>query len=214
MNTNTSERVKTARLLTALSRKDFCDKHKININTLQSLELGRLSLSNKNAILISNALANEGFICSKEWLLSGKGFFPTKERDLNLNVHIKNLNINDNDEIALLREINFFKKNNKDHIVTVITDDGMSPLYQTGDFIGGRKINNKNLKNFINQPAIIEIKNKIFTVRHISFNEEKQIYMLSCINPKAKVKSPIIYLKNIKSLSSIIWIRKPFLNNT
>ena len=73
------KRVRSARMLTGLTRKKFEEKYKIHENTLKSWESPKQSqqgLTEKGAKRLIEALKNESINCTVEWLMTGAGHGP------------------------------------------------------------------------------------------------------------------------------------------
>ena len=65
------ERIKKMRALCGLTRKDMTERFSISSNTLQCWESGRVKLSLKGAVKLSEAFTECGINCSSDWLLKG-----------------------------------------------------------------------------------------------------------------------------------------------
>ncbi|MHB1949708.1 MAG: helix-turn-helix domain-containing protein, partial [Gammaproteobacteria bacterium] len=128
---NYAERVRFVRSLTKLSREAFESKYGINRNTLKSWELGINTLTEKSAIQIADAIKSEGFSCSPEWLIFGMGPEP---RSFNADDSLLDAI---SEQSKIIYEAEYFKKNNENSIVSMITDLSMFPNYEVGDYVGG-----------------------------------------------------------------------------
>ena len=117
--TTTARRVKMARTLAGISRKDLEDKYGISMHTLQSWELGRNSLTEKAASKLVEVFHSVGISCSIEWLLKGSGKspsildsqytpYPPMDKDIAPLLGREN---------AIQKEIDFFKLNNPNAFV-------------------------------------------------------------------------------------------------
>ena len=74
-------RISQIRKHTHLSRRSFCEKHGFSVSTFRDWENGKSFPSEKNILLIMDAFRKEGYVCSKKWILTGKGIDPIKEKE-------------------------------------------------------------------------------------------------------------------------------------
>ena len=205
LKTDMSRRVKMTRTLAGISRKDLEDKFGISTHTLQSWELGRNPLTEKAASKLVEVFHDVGISCSIEWLLQGKGRSPSV-----LNTEFSPYPAIDKTISPLLsiektiqKEIDFFKTNNPNAIVTMVSDDTMSPAYNQGDFVGGvQYLDLKKIDECVGQDCIIEIAEGTYFRRLI---KRKNGYSLVCLNPKTEIDEPVIFVKKILSAAPIIW---------
>ncbi len=124
-------RIRLARNMVGLSRKEVEERFSISANTLQSWESDKNTLTQKGAKRLNEVFIQLGLLCSEEWFLSGNGQMPMllKEK-LSLPIDI-------NEDICILREIEVFRAINPDPIVITISDNVMEPIYEIGDYVGG-----------------------------------------------------------------------------
>lgn len=71
------QRIKRARMLAGLSRKDLEEKHGISPHTLQSWELGRNPINRTKAANLVEILHQYDVSCSIDWFLEGTGKGPS-----------------------------------------------------------------------------------------------------------------------------------------
>lgn len=195
-----ADRVRFARNISGLSRKELEQKFDINHNTLQSWELGRTQLTNKSAGKLCSVLLNTGILCSPDWLIHGDGQIPTI-----LGFGVDNAT-SSNDELAILREVEAFKTINPDPIITIAQDDSMHPLYNTGDYIGGNKKHGDQIQRCINTCCIVETFEGDTLIRKVHKTRSKDLYTLSVINPNSSPPSVIPNIK-LKYAAQIVWHR-------
>ena len=72
------ERLKLAREATLLSARDFCREHDISYGTFMTWVYGDRNISERKADFLVTCLLKHRVVCSREWLLHGKGMFPVK----------------------------------------------------------------------------------------------------------------------------------------
>lgn len=203
---NVGRRIKTARSLAGISRKDLVD-HGISMHTLQSWELGRNPLNEKTAAKLVEIFHNNGVSCSTQWLLEGMGRSPSLlSSDFSpYSAITKDINPLFTQESAIQKEIEFFKTNNPNAEVIMVSDDTMEPTYAIGDFVGGiRYINTPEIDECVGNDCIIETTEGTFFRRLI---QRKNGYALACLNAQTKVEEPVIFAKKILAATPIIWHR-------
>ncbi|KTD47900.1 hypothetical protein Lqui_2164 [Legionella quinlivanii] len=204
---NAGRRIKTARSLAGISRKDLEEKFGISMHTLQSWELGRNPLNEKTASKLVEILHSAGVSCSMQWLLNGSGKSPSL-----LNTDFVPFPALDKDiapllsqENAIQREIEFFKSNNPNALVVMISDDTMEPSYSKGDFVGGIKyLNAVDIEKCLGNDCIIEISEGTYFRRLVKRNSG---FALVCLNAQTAAEEPVIFTKRILAATPIIWHR-------
>lgn len=204
------QRIKRARMLAGLSRKDLSDVHGLSAHTLQSWELGRNPINKAKASNFIEILHQYDVSCSIDWLLDGVGKGPAI-----IESEFKNFPLVDNavgslieSEQVIQKEIDFFKANNPNAIVLQVSDDAMHPEYKVGDFIGAIKFSNQDKREqFIGHNCIVETVDGIFFRRLIKSNEN---YLLVCNNNITTVSDPVISAEKVLSIAPVIWHRWKF----
>ncbi|HHF7369000.1 XRE family transcriptional regulator [Legionella waltersii] len=203
-------RIKRARMLAGLSRKDLEEKHGISIHTLQSWELGRNPINKTKAASLIEILHQYDVTCSIDWLLEGIGKGPSVIENEFQNYPSLADTVGDliASEQAIQKEIDFFKTNNPNAVVIRISDDSMEPEYKVGDIVGGIKFINQDKKNqCVGNNCIVETTEGIFFRRFIK-SEDK--YLLVCNNNRTSVSDPVISPDLILSIAPVIWHRWKF----
>ncbi|MCE3043983.1 helix-turn-helix domain-containing protein [Legionella sp. 16cNR16C] len=204
---NAGRRIKTARSLAGISRKDLEEKFGISMHTLQSWELGRNPLNEKTASKLVEILHNAGVSCSMQWLLNGSGKSPSL-----LNSDFVPFPALDKDiapllsqESSIQREIEFFKSNNPNAIAVMVSDDTMEPIYSKGDFVGGvQYFNPSDIEKCIGHDCIIELSEGTYVRRLM---KRKDGFAITCLNPQTETEEPVIFTKKILVATPIIWHR-------
>lgn len=194
------ERLKYARGLLGITRTSLETDHGLSHNTLAAWEIGRVPLTVKGAERLSKVFTNLGLICHADWLLCRTHEFPffiqnneTNDEVLNANIHV-------------LREIEAFKVINPDPIVMMVSDDGMLPHYEPGDFVAGNKKTGDNIAKLIGTNCIIETNQGDIYFRKLLLGEKKNTFSLLCLNPSTLEKPFIADLK-LKSAAQVVWHR-------
>ncbi len=200
-------RVKSARMLSGHSRKSFATASKISMATLRAWEepsTGRYGLTNKGAKRLIKALNEFGIYCTEEWLLLGQGPGPNIITTSSDRIFDEE-EISWGEEEAILKDINAFKKNNPDPVVAIITDGSMLPMFSYGDYVGGSKKHNEDIKHLLGLNCIVQIGEKTLIRRISTVTSNK--YTLSSLNQESTVVDPIIAGVELKSAAEIVWHR-------
>lgn len=204
-----ADRVRFVRTLINLSREAFENKYGINRNTLKSWELGINALTEKSAMQIAEAIKNEGFSCSPEWLIFGMGEEP-RAFDTNSKL-LKSMS----EQSKIIYEAEYFKKNNENSIVTMVTDLSTLPIYQIGDYVGGiiegNILDSENFAKFINRICIISLINETIIIRKV-IKANKNLIVLCAINEK--FEADVVTINDIHSIACVIWHRSIFEEDT
>ncbi|KTC98227.1 XRE family transcriptional regulator [Legionella erythra] len=212
INSNTQKisvgrRIKMVRNLAGISRKDLESKYGISMHTLQSWELGRNPLTEKTASKLIEILHDAGVTCSVQWLLDGAGKSPTLFTSEFMPYPALDKDIAPllSQESAIQKEIEFFKTNNPNAIVIMVSDDTMEPTYSKGDFVGGiQYMNTSDIEECIGHDCVVEISEGIYFRRLI---KRTNGYALVCLNSQTEVEEPVIFSKKILAATPIIWHR-------
>lgn len=210
------DRLRAIRSYTSKSRKDFATHSTISEHTLRAWENETSPLTLKGAKRITQALHNEGILCTVNWLLYGKGVSPLMSPPYSSSPSAKALqNISSleemldiDDETSILKEIALFQKNHKGSVIFMITDDGMKPFFNIGDYVGGIIVPPHKIDLLIGKPAIIKNEVGDTFVRLLLKGKKEGLYTLSCSNPLPNVEFPVLYDQKLNFVTKIIWHRQ------
>ena len=169
-------RIKLARNMLGLSRKNLQERFCINVNTLQAWESGKNSLTDKGAKKLNDAFLKLGLLCTEDWLLTGKGQTPILLQGVSV------LPQNINEDLCILREIETFKTLNPAAVVVIINDNSMEPIYCIGDFVGGNKRVGSSIESLLGRNCIVETMQGDTFVRKILKGHKLNSYNLTGIN--------------------------------
>lgn len=202
------KRVKSARMLTGLSRKDF-SQFGISAPTLSSWEsiTSSRQLTEKGANRLVQALYKAGVNCSVNWLLNGVGAGPSL---IDNPIHSTNDNtiVSWSEEESIFREIEFFKEINASPTVLLVQDKGMEPFFNRGDYVAGNKKYGDDIDSLKGLNCIIETNENEFYVRRLEEGRQKGLYTLSCLTIDKDITNIILTDVAIKSAAEIVWHRK------
>lgn len=194
-------RIKLARNMLGLSRKELEDSFQISVNTLQAWESDKNTLTDKGAKKLNEIFIRLGLLCTEDWFLTGNGRAPILFQDMPA------LPNEMNEDLCILREIEAFKAINPEPIVVIISDNGMEPMYAIGDFVGGNKKTNTQIESLIGENCIIETFQGDIFVRKLLKGSKGQLYSLVCINIGTD-QQPIIPDIKIKCAARIVLHRR------
>jgi hypothetical protein len=208
-----AERLRQARSLVSMSRIDFCIKHDLNPDTIQSWELGRTMIRDANATKFCEALAQEDIFCSENWLIEGVGPPPSRLSSEIETLYSPQLFVrwlkskSSNPLISMVQdEAIFFQQNCQekglDPIIINLIDKAMNPDYGEKEYIGAIRIAPEQIDTLNQGICLIETKPDYFLVRKLLIEKDKYILIPSNTN------YPILYLDSIVSVGEIIWRRK------
>jgi transcriptional regulator with XRE-family HTH domain len=200
-NQTSGGRIKLARNMLGLTRKDLQERFDISVNTLQSWESDKNILTDKGARKLNETFIRLGLLCSEDWLLTGRGTVPILLQGSSI------LPNEMNEDICILREIEAFKAINPNPVVVIIDDNGMGPIYSIGEFVGGNKKTNLQIEELIGENCIIETMQGDTLVRKLLRSSKAQLYNLVCVNI-ATDQQPIIPDIKIRSAAKIVLHRK------
>lgn len=207
-----AKRVRSARMLAGLKRQDLQERYSIHENTLKLWEkpspTGK-GLTEKGAKRLIDALKAEGIECTVQWLLTGYGEGPRLTENDNIEFgHIEIPLPELNQDLAILKEVQFFQDINKETMVLLITDNNMAPFFQIGDYVGGYKRQGKEIMTLVNLDCIVELKDGTMLVCRISPTKEEGFYNIAQISVDSSLTNKKISGHYINSAALIIWHRK------
>ncbi|MBX9804157.1 MAG: S24 family peptidase [Alphaproteobacteria bacterium] len=207
------ERFRLARELSPLSRKAFCTKYGLNWYTVQSWELRRNFSRGVNLTKFCQALAEEGIVCTEDWLIEGIGPTPYLESSREAATYVppitsRQLKKQSPDLLKTLiqEEIALFcdhsQQIGRKGVAIQITDEAMAPDYEVGEFIGALNIPLDQIHLFHQVICLVEASPNHFLVRRLL--KEGEAYILLATNKDY----PLIRLEEIASLSEVVWRRR------
>jgi transcriptional regulator with XRE-family HTH domain len=193
-------RLQSIRKKAGLTRIEFAQKTGVSPNTLKAIELGERELTPQKALLFSNlfsslfavSLGKDAHESRFDYLYYGK----TQD-------HLDSKNIAYDDE-RLQNTINSFATNTA-YMLLNIEDNMMSPFYNEGDIVCGKKITNKaNFSYYHGQVCILEDMNGEKCLRRIVKSENHRVtaFILNTIsNPNAS----LVEERSVSSIAQATW---------
>ena len=205
-----AKRLRRIRNMANLSRKQICNNSSLNICTYKGWEVARYGgLPVDGAERVVKLVAQEGVVCSAEWLLyeigSGPYIIPDfKKAKLDTTKTLsKDLSISSEEE-KIIQEILVFRQNFPEVIDYQIEDDGVAPFYCPRDFVAGIKYFGKNINSLVNQYCITQATNGKILVRFLKAGATPNHFMLLCTNSQSAVENPTLYDVELSSAAPIL----------
>ena len=205
-------RLRRARNLANLSRKELCSGDDLNINTYKGWEIGRYGgLPQAGCSKVVERLAQEGVRVTAEWLMHGAGVAPHVQVGASL-AGLANVSGSlFSQEDLIHNEILFFASQMKNSVHLIIADCGMEPFYSEGDYVMGVKLKGDGFDQSVGQNCIVELISGDVLCRRVRRGEGGEIH-LSCLNLETRQSQPILYNVQLRFVAPVLWHRKPQLN--
>lgn len=209
-----ADRLRRLRNIANLSREQFCKNSGIAMATLKRWELayyGGLPVDGAKKII--ECVAQEGIICSLEWLLHEIGVPPSIDPQfIKKSALFKPCGdasnktwINfDEEEKFIINELLLFRKNHHDAIDLRISDDGLFPKYNINDYVAGVQVSLDSIDSLLCQDCIVQLQQGQILLRNLRKGFQANQYNLICTNEQTTVKEPILYNVNIAMISVIL----------
>jgi transcriptional regulator with XRE-family HTH domain len=217
-----ANRLRFLRKMAHLSMKEFAEHCDLGLTTINYWEQGYSSITERGAKKVCKAMREEGIECSVIWLMTGYGEQPkvtdsSKLSKLNykalesLSRSIINEKKSDYpmENIEIKEELALFKKNYPEHLISLIDNESMKPLYGPGDLVAGKKLTEKNMELAHGADCIVELEGRELVIRRVKIGHTSNSFDLYVINSDTQLEFPP--LRNIKvlALAPIIRIWKP-----
>lgn len=216
-----ANRLKFLRKLAGLSMKEFAQYCNLGLTTVNYWEQAYSSITERGAKKVCKAMREEGIECSTLWLMTGYGEQPkitdsSKLSKLNykkIESLPKQINEQRSDypveNIDIKEELSLFKKNYPEHLIYLIDNESMKPLYAPGDLVAGKKLTEKNMELAHGADCIVELAEKRLLIRRVKIAQAANCFDLYVINADSSLDFPP--LRNIKvlSLAPIIRVWRP-----
>ena len=204
------KRLQLLRHMTGLTMAQFAKKYQIGASTIGQWENGRLNgLSEKGAKKISQLAEQDGIICRENWLLHGVGIPPwilsKDEKIAQLQKELLQLDLQNVDEKTLIQmEINRFRILLPNTITLQVQDDGMEPLYQKQDIVGGQSVYGSAIKAVLGKICIVQTTDNRLLLRKILPDEQHAgKFKLCCSNPNPSGIEPVLWQVEIASAAVV-----------
>jgi transcriptional regulator with XRE-family HTH domain len=204
------QRLKTARMMTGLTRNAFEEKYRISASTIQSWEAAKAGgLTERGAKRILPALHKEGVTCTTDWLLYGVGSGP-QPANISLSISEKTTPSNNApfEDKAVIQELLAFRNLHPNAIDFLVSDDGMEPHYSVGDYIAGIRRSKDRIEESLEADCIVQTTDNVIRFRRLKRGSRPGLYNLVCINPNTTVFETTLYNQELLSTAPVIWHRR------
>jgi HTH-type transcriptional regulator, cell division transcriptional repressor len=217
-----ANRLRFLRKMSHLSMKEFALHCNLGLTTINYWEQGYSSITERGAQKVCKAMREEGIECTVIWLITGYGDPPKVTDSSKLSkLNYKNLeslsrtSINEKksdypmEDIEIKEELGLFKKNYPEHLIYLVDNVSMKPLYGPGDLVAGKKLTEKNMELAHGADCIVELKGRELMIRRVKIGHATESFDLYVINSDASLEFPPLRNINVLSLAPIIRIWKP-----
>lgn len=201
--------------LLKMTRADIHNKYGIPVDTIVAWENGKVNLTEKAVDRYIKVFEQESILVTREWIINGSGRSPKLIFDFNkylsdIPTPPNYLNNSQNEDLFILKEVEYFKSLYSNAIIAVVTTDDMLPLYLKGDYVGGRLRYSNELDTLIGKDCIIKtIDNAQFIRRIAKSVENNNRYNLVCLNASwGGNPEPVIFNVEVVCAAPIIWHRR------
>jgi DNA-binding transcriptional regulator YiaG len=182
------------------SRRKFGEKYAIPAVTIQNWESGKYGgLTEKGALKLMEAFQAEGAPCSVEWLLYGIGAPPASWQSA-----VSNISANQ----RIAQELGLFRQLHPEAVDAIVADNSMEPGLQMGDIVAGERYFAEEISKAVGQYCIVQLTTGEVLIREFWSGNQQDQYVLTCLNPKAKIKAKKVKANALFSVAPIIWIRR------
>lgn len=202
------KRLKTARMMTGLTRNGLEETYGISASTIQSWEAAKAGgLTERGVMRVLPILHKEGISCTADWLLYGIGTGP-QPTNVPLPEGAKSETQRLPEEKAIIQELLTFRNLNPDSVDLVVADDGMGPQYRKGDYVAGIRWPKEEIPNAVGLDCIVQTAHNDLQFRRVKKSSKPGLYNLLCINAKTEVFETTLYDQELISVSPVLWHRR------
>ena len=183
-------RLMQARKLSNLSRRQLEDKYQLKATTLKSWETGRYNgLTEKGTKLILSILEQEHVLCSREWLLFGKGLGPRLQACM--------LSSNNTQQ-----ELDFFLQQHTHVLYYQIQRDTLPTGYKPLEIVAGPILPHDNLSQALGCDCLILDKDQQYAIGQLK--QRSRTFFLQCLKDTQRS------ITSNTQIAPIIWRRQPW----
>lgn len=173
--------------------KSFCEKYNLSLGTVKAWNKLTRTPGYGSAMKVCNALKAEGISCFPEFLM-GRPCFPVRyEAPSSKPV--------EDAELAAIKDIGDFKKNNQHSVRLMIWDQKMAPIFNEGDHVGGIKLAPDAFHTAHKKVCILKEKDKEKLLRKVVV-KEGAFYSCYVTRPS------LVPLTELEFLAPVVFLRK------
>jgi len=206
------KRLKTARMMTGLTRNALEKKYEISASTIQSWEAAKAGgLTERGVHRILPVLHKEGVTCTAEWLLHGIGNGPQPTNiPLSLSPQEEDVSVNRelSEDKAITQELLAFRHLHAGATDLVVLDNGMEPHYHIGDYVAGVRRTKEKITEALDTDCVVQTQENIILFRRLKKGSQLGLYNLICLNPNTNVFETTLYDQELISAAPVIWHRR------
>lgn len=202
-------RVRRIRNMANLTRLQLCEYSGININSLKGWEIGRYGgLTWSGAEKIINQTIKQGVQCTVDWLMYGIGVGPSAQSGFTDNTipPLTSVSTQDEDD-KIAQELSLFREHYSNAVDFIVSDDGMSPVYQRGEYVAGVCLTPQQIDTVIGTMCIVQMENGDILLRQLLKGSEPNSYTLICLN-MAQITEPVLPNVKVLKVAPVIFHRK------
>lgn len=200
-------RLKTARMMTGLTRNALEQKYGISASTIQSWEAAKAGgLTERGVKRILNVLHQEGVACTGDWLLYGIGPAPQPTgiqavADAGVEAQLP-------EDKAIIQELLHFRQLHREAVDMLVTDDGMEPHYLINDHVAGKRRTGRDIADIIGMDCIVQTAQNDIQFRRVMKGSQPGRYNLVCTNINTSYPMPVLYDQQLLSAAPVVWHRR------
>lgn len=206
------QRLQQLRKLARFSQKEVANTVNISLSAYKGWENGRHGgLPKRRAIFLLPIFQAEGIECNLEWLMSGRGEPPQKNKTYSAKKIIRARDniietITKTEQERIQDELRCFRSNYLDSIDFIVPDDAMAPMFLPQDMVAGVKLKPKYYSNAFGMPCIVQLINGEILLRELRQGKEKDHYTLLCNN--IEINQNIINEVELINVAPVLWHRR------
>jgi len=206
-------RLRTARMMTGLTRKALEEKYNISASTIQAWEAAKAGgLTERGVARILAVLQQEGISCTAEWLLYDIGAGPQHMGgggSLQTNkLSSSEAGTNSPESRLITQELLVFRSLHLGTADLVVLDDGMEPKFRRGDYVAGVSRTGEAIEDAIGLDCIVQTSDGNALFRRVKKSARSGLYNLMCVNPNTEVTETTVYDQALVSAAPVIWHRR------
>lgn len=175
---NIGSRIQEARNLAFNSRQEFSRISGIPYISLFTWETGQKKIRERSIDTFLEGLKKSNVLCSKEWILTGKGIAPFKTENKEFSHAISNLSQFE-DALGIKLDLYSLFNRHAEAVSLPMTDDRFNPYFFKGDVLFGKILSvekfNKNKRAYY----LIETRKNVYSPCFLEKNDDESFNYIS-----------------------------------